>query len=100
MRITGIAKFFKTYRFNPLCEWIGLVPFEHSPAGEESTLKVSPPAYLSIPQHTSAYLSIPQHTSAGEESALKVRPAANFCTSKASKLSTFCTSKARSRRSR
>jgi len=29
LNIAGIAKFFKTYRFNPLCEWIGLLPFEH-----------------------------------------------------------------------
>eukprot|EP00802_Teleaulax_amphioxeia_P008022 Tamp_08030.p1 GENE.Tamp_08030~~Tamp_08030.p1 ORF type:complete len:614 (+),score=141.95 Tamp_08030:318-2159(+) len=37
--ISGIAKFFKTYRFNPLCEWIGLVPFEHSPTGQEAQMK-------------------------------------------------------------
>jgi len=36
--LAGIAKFFKTYRFNPLCEWIGLVPFQHSPTGQEAEL--------------------------------------------------------------
>lgn len=36
--LAGIAKFFKTYRFNPLCEWIGLVPFQHSPTGQEAQL--------------------------------------------------------------
>ena len=39
LSITGIAKFFKTYRFNPLCEWLGLTPFEHSPYGQEAAMK-------------------------------------------------------------
>ncbi|EKX37645.1 hypothetical protein GUITHDRAFT_144911, partial [Guillardia theta CCMP2712] len=30
--LTGIAKFFRTYHYNPLCEWIGLIPFQQSPS--------------------------------------------------------------------
>eukprot|EP00960_Hanusia_phi_P039352 753859-Hanusia_phi.AAC.5 len=29
--LAGMAKFFRTYHYNPLCEWIGLVPFQQSP---------------------------------------------------------------------
>eukprot|EP00281_Chroomonas_sp_CCMP1168_P022226 CAMPEP_0206234770 /NCGR_PEP_ID=MMETSP0047_2-20121206/12770_1 /ASSEMBLY_ACC=CAM_ASM_000192 /TAXON_ID=195065 /ORGANISM="Chroomonas mesostigmatica_cf, Strain CCMP1168" /LENGTH=654 /DNA_ID=CAMNT_0053658883 /DNA_START=38 /DNA_END=1999 /DNA_ORIENTATION=- len=29
--IVGMAKFFRTYRYNPLSEWLGLTPFKQSP---------------------------------------------------------------------
>ena len=32
MGITGMAKFFRSYHFNPLCEWLGLTPFAQSPS--------------------------------------------------------------------
>lgn len=32
MGLVGMAKFFRTYRYNPLCQWIGLIDFERSPA--------------------------------------------------------------------
>jgi hypothetical protein len=33
--LIGMAKFFRTYRYNPLCEWLGLTPFKQSPYDQD-----------------------------------------------------------------